>query len=117
MWGKDYIMKFEINGKEYNSVPLDFNAVCDIEDMGISMEDYGKKNTGLMRAYFALCSGLSLKQAGNEISTHIINGGSLDGFSEVFSKEADNSDFFQALTKNTKENAQQTEDQQMNTEV
>ena len=108
-------MKFTINGKEYNSVPLDFNAVCDIEDMGISITDYGTKNTGLMRSYLSLCSGLPLRQAGTEISAHIIGGGTLDEFSEVFGKEAEKSDFFQALTK--RENPENQTEKSENTKA
>ena len=92
-------MKFVVNGKEYNSVPMDFNTVCTLEDMGIGLNDYGRKGTNLMRAYFSICANLSVTEAGKEIEQHVIGGGTLDEFQKVFENEAENSDFFQALNK------------------
>lgn len=92
-------MKFVVNGKEYNSVPMDFNTVCTLEDMGIGLNDYGRKGTNLMRAYFSICANLSVTEAGKEIEQHVISGGTLDEFQKVFENEAENSDFFQALNK------------------
>ena len=34
---------FEINGKEYSGKPFDFNLVCDLEDMGVSVESMEEK--------------------------------------------------------------------------
>lgn len=97
--GRRTIMKFVVNGKEYNSVPMDFNTVCTLEDMGIGLNDYGRKGTNLMRAYFSICANLSVTEAGKEIEQHVISGGTLDEFQKVFENEAENSDFFRALNK------------------
>ena len=102
-------MKFVVNGKEYNSVPMDFNTVCTLEDMGIGLNDYGRKGTNLMRAYFSICANLSVTEAGKEIEQHVISGGTLDEFQKVFENEAENSDFFQALNKKQDEEAPQVE--------
>jgi hypothetical protein len=95
--------KFTINGVEYKAKAIDFNMVCDFEDMGVPMDTIAKKSTNLVRCYFAICSGLSLEEAGKEIEKHIIAGGTMNEVSEVISKEFDESDFFRALSQTTEE--------------
>lgn len=90
--------KFTINEKEYNAVPFDFNTVCDLEDLGISIEKIADKPVNTMRGYLAICGGMTVSEAGKEISEHIIKGGNLDGLSDAMSAELDNSDFFRTLT-------------------
>lgn len=102
-------MKFTVNGKEYNAAPFDFNAVCDLEDAGFSMDEFGAKQMKAMRAYFALSSGLSVQEAGREMNTHVVNGGTLGSLAEAMGKELDKSDFFRALKEgaNTEDSANQ----------
>ena len=89
---------FTINDKEYKSVPIDFNTVCDLEDLGIPLEEMGEKPTNMLRAYFSICGNMTVKEAGKEISEHIIHGGNLDGLSDAMSAELDESDFFRSLS-------------------
>lgn len=89
---------FKINNKDYKTVPFDFNVVCDLEDLGVSIEQAGDKPVSLIRAYFSLCARISVEEAGREISNHIKNGGNLDEISEVMNAEIEESDFFQALS-------------------
>ena len=42
-------MTFTVNGKTYKAKPFDFNMVCDLEDMGISMQDASNKPMGNSR--------------------------------------------------------------------
>lgn len=93
---------FTINGKEYKAQPFDFNMVCELEDMGIALEEIGSKRLSSIRAYFKMCSGLSIKKAGIEIEQQYIKYGELDEISEVMNKEMDASDFFRALIERAK---------------
>ena len=91
--------RFEINGKEYIAKAFDFNLMCDIEDMGLSISDMGKKNMSFTRAYFSLCAGQGKEISGKELEQHMINGGSIDDFVSVMNEEMEKSDFFRSLNK------------------
>lgn len=100
---------FTINEKKYTSKPFDFNMVCDLEDLGISIADLGKKQTAFLRAYFSLCANVDLNVAGKEIETHIIQGGNLDELMKAVEFEIDESDFFRHLqTTETEKNQEDT---------
>lgn len=92
---------FTINGKTYRAKPFDFNLLCDMEDMGVSVGEKSK-SLSMLRAYLAICAGKDNEFAGEEINQHIINGGSLESAFEALKKEMEASDFFQAL-KNTED--------------
>lgn len=94
---------FTINKNNYNAKPFDFNLVCDLEDMGISLQEMGKKRMSVIRAYFALCAGMSNESAGKEIEQHIVAGGNLEGLSAAMSDEMEKSDFFRTLFKTEEE--------------
>ena len=94
---------FKINKKEYNAKPFDFNLVCDLEDMGVPMQEMGKKRMSATRAYLALCGGMSNEAAGKEIEQHIIAGGNLEEISQTLSDEMEKSDFFRTLIKTEEE--------------
>ena len=95
----------KINGNEYKAVPIDFNAVCKLEDMGVDISNIDGKIMTVARAYAALCMRKPLEVAGKEIEKHVQNGGSLNTIYEVFAKEVEKSGFFQALQKQTEEAA------------
>lgn len=100
---------FTINEKKYTSKPFDFNMVCDLEDLGISIADLDKKQTAFLRAYFSLCANVDLNVAGKEIETHIIQGGNLDELMKAVEFEIDESDFFRHLqTTETEKNQENT---------
>lgn len=90
---------FEVNGTTYQAKPFDFNLICDLEDMGISIEEMDTKRMSMIRAYFAICAGKDSKFAGSELNAHFVGGGKLNCIAEAMSKEMDISDFFQALFK------------------
>lgn len=113
---------FTINGKEYKSKMIDFNLVCDLEDMGVSITDGDMKNMSLIRGYFGLCAGLSREKAGREMQEHFKNGGKLEEFSDVLKYEFENSEFFQSLRKgaeeeNTENPTEESEKEEKNTEL
>ena len=89
---------FTINGRLYRSVPFTFNTICDLEEMGIRIEDAQKKPMSLVRGYFTLCSGGDREFAGGEIQAHLLAGGSLNQLSEAMAAEMNESDFFHSLS-------------------
>lgn len=95
--------KFTVNGVTYVARPFDFNLLCDLEDMGSSANNLGNNTMSTARTYFALCSGLDKVSAGAELQAHIIKGGNFAELIDVMLKEMDESDFFQAMTKNEEE--------------
>lgn len=90
---------FTINGKEYKAKSFDFNLVCDLEDMGISLEQASNKPTSLVRAYFGLCAGKSKEYAGKEMEAHLMAGGTFEDIMVAMSDEMAKSDFFRHLNK------------------
>lgn len=90
---------FTINGKEYRAKAFDFNLICDLEDMGISLQEAGDKPMSMVRAYFGLCAGGGKEFAGKEMEAHIIGGGTFEGIMNAMSDEMEKSDFFRNLNK------------------
>ena len=86
-----------INGKFYKDAELDFNTVCEMENMGVSIQNIDDNIMSAARAYAAICMRKPLRLAGAEIEAHIVNGGSLADILEPFNKKAEESGFFQAL--------------------
>lgn len=89
---------FIVNGTQYNAKPFDFNLVCDLEDMGISLEEAGRKPMSMVRAYFSMCMGKGKEAAGKELEAHIVNGGKFDDIMTAMSDEMEKSDFFRNLS-------------------
>lgn len=85
---------FTVNGNEYKAADFDFNLICDLEDMGYPLEQVQDKPVSTLRAYFALCAGVSIADAGNEIGEHLKNGGKMDDVLNAMKKAMDESDFF-----------------------
>ena len=86
-----------INEKKYQAKELDFNFLCALGEVGIEIQDIGKKFFPAIRCYAAYCMGVDSEIAGNEINEHIIKGGSFNDVIEVFNQKAEESDFFRAL--------------------
>lgn len=88
-----------INGKSYKPAEFDVNFVCEMEDMGIALDQMENKMFNTVRAYVALSMGVDAKTAGKEISEHIRNGGSLDDISDAMTQMMEESDFFRPTQK------------------
>lgn len=101
---------FTINGKLYQAREITFNAICELEDAGVSLTEIESKPISTVRSYFAICLGGNKEYAGQEIEKHIINGGSLDEIMTAFREELADSDFFQALTKTANEETQENQE-------
>lgn len=101
---------FTINGKLYQAKEITFNAICELEDAGVSLTEIEQKPISTVRSYFAVCLGGNKEYAGQEIERHIINGGNLDEIMTAFREELADSDFFQALTKTANEETQENQE-------
>lgn len=97
-----------VNGKNYKAKDLNFNFLCDLGENGIEINDIGTKVLSALRVYIAFCMNTDVETAGNEISLHCINGGTLDELAKVFNQKAEESDFFRSMGE--KSASTQTED-------
>ena len=88
---------FEVNGVKYTSKPFTYNVICDLEEMGVSLQDMANKPMSVVRAYFAICTGRGADYAGEQIEAHVIKGGNFNAVLEAMNEEMDKSDFFRAL--------------------
>lgn len=90
--------RFVVDKVSYIAKPFDFDMVCELEDMGVTFERIEKMPMSLVRAYFALCAGVSKEEAASIIQRHLMNGGKMDDISEPMAKEMGDSDFFRAIS-------------------
>lgn len=90
---------FTVNGTEYKAKEFDFNLICDLEDMGVSLQEAGNKPMSMVRAYFGLCAEKGKEFAGKEMEAHIIGGGTFDDIMNAMYEEMEKSDFFRNLNK------------------
>lgn len=100
-------MEFIVNKKKYNSIPFEFETMCQLEERGIEAQDLGNKKTlTTLRTYFSLCSGLPDEVASAEINRHIVGGGNLAELTAVMNKEMNDSAFIQAVLNQVEEEPQ-----------
>lgn len=92
------VNRFTVNKVTYVAKPFDFDMICELEDMGVTIEKVDKMPMSLIRAYFAICAELSKEEASLLIQKHMISGGKLDDITEPMAKEMNESDFFRALS-------------------
>ena len=60
-----------INNREYRLPELDFNAMCELEDMGIALTDMDKKVLTTVRGFLALAMNGDFHRAGKELEAHL----------------------------------------------
>lgn len=87
--------KFEVNGKTYFARDLDFEFLVNLDKNGVSMEKIG--GLAAVNCFLAFCGRMSEDKASKEITDHMINGGTLDGIVEIYTKCLQESDFFRAI--------------------
>lgn len=95
---------FTVNGVKYTAKEFSYNVICDLEEMGVQLSDFGTKPMSMVRAYLSICAGKDADFAGKEIEEHIIKGGSLEDIMNAISDAMDKSGFFQALNSRTESN-------------
>lgn len=106
---------FTLNGTLVPAKRFDFNMLCNLEDLGVSISEADKKPMALVRAYVAICLGSNLDYAGQQMEQHLIGGGSFEDIMDVMSKEMESSDFFRninqpkTVTKKASKTQKQTE--------
>lgn len=88
-----------INGSKYTIPELDFNAMCMLEDMGVSLTEMDRKVLSTVRGFLALAMGGDHDKAGREMEAHLASGGSLDELVSEVNRAVSESGFFQALAK------------------
>lgn len=86
--------KFKLNGKEVTAREFDYNLICDMEEVGFSLDDFEEKPFQSLRGYVALCKKCTVEKAGKEISEHVENGGDLEDIMKVMGEQIENSGFF-----------------------
>lgn len=88
--------KIIINGKEFSIKKIDFNAMCELEDLGFDTVKAGSKSMSTLRALVAWVMGVDSEQAGVELTNHFQNGGKVDDLMPLMEALQD-SDFFKSL--------------------
>lgn len=106
-----------INGKTYKVPELDFNAMCELEDMGVVLTDMDKKVLTTVRGFLALSMGTDMETAGKELGEHLASGGTIDDMVKEINKAVSESGFFQALSQSktkgiTESKKQETEEKE-----
>lgn len=94
-----------LNGKQYTIPELDFNAMCQLEEMGVALVSLDKKVMSTIRGFLALAMRTDIDTAGKALETHIINGGDLTEIMNEINKAVEESGFFQALQQKQKTSA------------
>lgn len=87
----------KINDREYHIPELNFNAMCELEDLGASFSEMDKKVLSTVRAFLTLAMGGDTDKAGKEIEAHLASGGNFDEIMEDINRAVEESGFFRAL--------------------
>lgn len=90
---------FRLAGENYQYKEMDYNMICDLEEMGVPLAEVKRLSMSFLRAYISLCIGGDTEEAGKKIQRHIVNGGNFEEVFEVLKTAMDDSDFFRALKK------------------
>lgn len=98
---------FSVNGKKYTAKPITFNAICDFEDKGFSIEQLFDKRMSGLRVYLAYCGDMDVETAGAELEAHFMNGKNITDLSDALSEAVLESGFFRAFTAATEEGNQE----------
>lgn len=101
----------KINGREYKLPELNFNTMCTLEDMGVSLVEMDKKVLSTVRGFLALAMDGDMEKAGMEIEKHMTEGGKIDPIMEEINKAVSESGF-QALSQNQKTEHAESQNQE-----
>lgn len=96
---------FKLNGKNIIAKELGFGEMCDMQEIGVDITKPNYGSAALIRAYVAICLGISKEEAGEEIEQHIMNGGDLNSVSKAIHDAIENSGFFRKLKENAEKEA------------
>lgn len=87
-----------INEKEYEVPVADFNAICDLEALGVNILGGGNTPINDIRGIAAWLMGTSKDKAGSELQKHLLKGGNFEEIASVFEKEMTESPFVKAAS-------------------
>lgn len=90
--------KITVNGKEYTLPKIDFNAVCELEDLGFDFSKIDKKMMSTGRALLAFVMKTDIETASKEFSKELEN--NPEAFQSIFVplfNMISESDFFQRM--------------------
>lgn len=88
-----------INGKKYEMPELSFDAICELENMGVQLGDMENKPISTIRGFIALAMNCDAQKAGEELQEHLLNGGNINEVLKEVQKAVEKSGFFLALAK------------------
>lgn len=86
-----------VNGNKYGAKEFNLNLICDLSDLGVSMEKIASMDISFLRAYVTLCSGKNVEDAGNEIEQHFIANDGIAGIIEEIKPLVEESGFFRKI--------------------
>ena len=92
--------EFILNGKKVIIPEFTFNTVVQLEEMGISLTEFGKSTLRFVRAVIAIALEVSEKEAGVAIEAYVKDGGDLTELFETVSNTVVESGFIKALASN-----------------
>lgn len=101
---------FRVNGKTYFKREITFNAICDLDKMGISISNLKDTPFAAARAYLAICGNLNEDVAGDEIQEHVMGGGDISVILNAFAESLSESGFFRGIEKKPKETKNRAEE-------
>ena len=85
--------KITINSKDYKLKEINFNNICELEELGLSLDGIKKSKMTSIRALLAFAGEMTPEEAGNEIMEHLKKGGTFDDFAPLMNSFVE-SDFF-----------------------
>lgn len=85
-----------INGKSITIKPINFDAICNLEEMGLDLLNINKKAFSTFRCLMAFNANIPLTEASVEIESHIANGGNITDLVPLVNAVVE-SDFFKTL--------------------
>ena len=90
-----------INNKTVEIKPINFAAICELEELGFDVKKVGSKTFSSIRSAVAYHMGITLEQASVEIESHFKSGGSVDDIVPLLDAIVE-SDFFDSLARKAK---------------
>lgn len=97
---------FIVDGQVVKAVDFEFGTVCDMEDMGVSIDGYDKKPMSMVGAYLAICMDIPLEDARKIISK---NGKLVKEISPIMGDAISESGFFRSIQESEDEETQTVE--------
>lgn len=89
--------EFKLNGKNVAIPEFTFNTVVQLEEIGISLSEFGNSTLRFVRAIISIALNCNEEEAGNAIEEFAKDGGDITELFEAVSEKVANSGFIKAL--------------------